>query len=264
MTCQTYHYDTARLGFGDGAPRPLRWYKHLEINFGATTWGAPLVYSHRILSQRGMHFKNYVYIASSDNTVRAYHEENLIAGDSTPLWTAWLGPPASGAGSNIGGVFGITSTPVLDPNHSKLFVCSRRELWPIRLPRNDTYFMHALNMYDGTILQSAELTDIADADRDFRFNALTQDQRGALNLVDRTVYATFAAFRGDDLEQYHGWLVGCDADDLTRQHYLPTTKTVLGGGCWGPGGAAASEDGSLMASILSFSAAAACGLRVVE
>jgi hypothetical protein len=250
MNCQTYHYDTARLGFGDGAPQPLRWYKHLEINFGAATRGAPLVYSQRILSQRGIHFRTYVYIASSDNAVRAYDEANLVAGDSTPLWITWLGTPASGANSNIGGVVGVTSTPVLDPNHSKLFVCSRRLFWPIRisrppLPPKTAYFMHALNMYDGTILQSAELTDIADADRDVRFNALTQDQRGALNLVDGTVYATFAAFSGNDLGDYHGWLVGCDANDLTNQHYLPTTKTVLGGGCWGPGGAAAAADGSL-------------------
>ena len=105
--------------------------------------------------------------------------------------------------------------------------------------------MHSISLLDGTVLQSAELSDAGAPDRNFEFDAAWQDQRGALNLVDGTVYATFAAFLGDDLGEYHGWLVGCEADDLKVQYFLPTTRTVLGGGCWGPGGAAAASDGSL-------------------
>jgi hypothetical protein len=231
----------------------MLWDDHYNVMIIGQTVTLLLPASSR-MQMNSLLYRTYVYIASCDsNTVTAYDEENLIAGNSTPLWVTWLGPSADGAGSNIGTPFGIASTPVLDPDHNRLFVCSRRYFLPSRVSQSHktpirqqiVYMMYALNMQDGTILQSAELKDIGDADRDVRFNPFTQDQRGALNLVDGTVYATFAAFRGDDLGDYHGWLVGCDANDLSNQHYLPTTQTVFGGGCWGPGGAAADSSYSL-------------------
>jgi hypothetical protein len=275
MTCETYHYDPARLGFGEGAPRGVRWYKHLEVKLGSATRGAPLVASRRFAP--GFYFRTfrtYVYVASSDNTVRAYNEDDLIAGNATPIWVTSLGTPTDSTDSNFDGskpVVGITSTPVLDPQHDRMFVCSRRYSLPLfehfSPTRNSVqkpqavlrakaraepgyrfsigYVMYSISLLDGTILQSAELVDAGAHDRNFQFDAVSQDQRGALNLVSGTVYATFAAFLGDDLGEYHGWLVGCEADNLRTQYFLPTTRTVLGGGCWGPGGAAAASDGSL-------------------
>jgi len=40
-------------------------------------------------------------------------------------------------------------------------------------------------------------------------------------------------------------VVSCNANNLNDQSYCSITKNVLGGGCWGPGGAAAVSDGSL-------------------
>jgi hypothetical protein len=77
------------------------------------------------------------------------------------------------------------------------------------------------------------------------FNGDVQDQRGGLNLVGGLVFATFAAYAGYDAFDYNGWLVGCDADNLLRQSYLALTRTVYGGGCWGPGGVVLGVDGSL-------------------
>jgi hypothetical protein len=250
-SCETFHYTPSRLGSGEGAPRILRWHKRLEIDLNAATRGAPLIYSQRVIAAQGVHFKTYVYIASSDNTVRAYDENALLAGHTiggwgqvVPIWAAQLGSPASGEGTNIGGDVGVTSTPVLDPDRNRLLVCSCHHK-KIRHGAGIQYFIYAIDMFDGKVLQSVELVDVGSPERNFRFEASAEDQRGALNLVNGVVYATFAAFRGDDLGNYHGWLVGCDADDLNIQNFLPTTRTVLGGGCWGPGGAAGAPDGSV-------------------
>ena len=134
MVCETYHYVPSRLGSGDGAPSGTRWYKHLEVSLGAAMRGAPLVAGRRFISVMGrFYFKNFVYVASSDNTVRAYSEDDLIAGDATPIWVTTLGRPTDPAGSNFDGPspVGITSTPVIDPQHDRMFVCSRRyfNLW---------------------------------------------------------------------------------------------------------------------------------------
>src|SRR5262249_39872604 len=68
------------------------------------------------------------------------------------------------------------------------------------------------------------------------------DHRGGLNLISGRVYATFADLLAFDKGTYHGWVVGCDANDLRNQVFFPVTSNLLGGGVWGPGGAAADLD----------------------
>jgi len=185
-----------------------------------------------------------VYIASCDTHIRAYDENDLINGVNAPIWSMSLGDAADPTGSNVGVAIGITSTPVLDPSKSRMFVCVC-QTFVAGLHKNFSYHMFAIDMFSGKILQSAELVDPGSPDRNFKFVGMVQDQRGALNLVGGIVYMTFAAFFGNDLGDYHGWLVGCEADDLKQQYFLPTTRTVRAGGCWGPGGAAAASDGSV-------------------
>lgn len=240
--CQTFHYDGGRLGLGDGAAIGSTWHKKIAVALGSAVRGAPLFLQGWVL-QEGPHAgetHNMVYVAASDNHVYAYAEDQLLAANTTPLWSVNLGPPVTRSGSNIPPPLGICSTPVLDPANSRMFVCAYQDAGG----GQSVYHMYALDLDTGTVIQSAPLSDPGAAGRP-TFDGNAQDQRGGLNLVNGRVYATFADFYAYDIGNYHGWVVGCNANNLNNQWYFSTTKNVLAGGCWGPGGAAAAADGTL-------------------
>jgi hypothetical protein len=240
--CQTFHYDAGRLGQGDGAAIGSSWHKKITVPMGSAVRGAPLFLQGWII-QEGPHAgetHNMVYVASSDNSVSAYAEDQLIAGNTNPIWTVNLGTPVTRTGSNIPPPLGICSSAVLDPANSRMFVCSYQDAGA----GVSVYKMYALDLDTGATVQSATLTDAGAAGRP-TFDASQQDQRGGLNLVNGRVYATFAAFYGFDAGTYHGWVVSCNSNNLNNQWYFSTTTNVLAGGCWGPGGAAAASDGTL-------------------
>jgi hypothetical protein len=116
--------------------------------------------------------------------------------------------------------------------------------WWLRGFAKPTYHITAHDIDTGAILDDARLFDIGAHGRP-RFDAGLQDQRGALNLVNGWIYATFADFYADDAGPYHGWVVGCNARNLKDQKFFPVTINGFGGGVWGPGGVAAAPDGSL-------------------
>jgi hypothetical protein len=239
-SCTTYHYDIARLGCGDGAPAGAPWHRFLSVNLGAAVRGAAL-------HLRARHFRHgphagkrhdVLYVASSDNHVYAFLEHELHAGSTTALWCAFLGNPVTRSGSNIPPPLGVCSTPVLDPDNDRMFVLSYQDI-----AGTGTYLMFSLDLDTGATIHQVRLHDPGAAGRP-TFDGNTVDQRGALNLVDGQIVATFADFLGYDAGPYHGWVVSCYASNLHHQLYLSVTTNVLGGGCWGPGGAAAA-DGSL-------------------
>jgi hypothetical protein len=109
---------------------------------------------------------------------------------------------------------------------------------------NGVYHPYVLDVNTGAVLRASALQDSGVPARP-TFDGHWQDQRGALNLVGGWVYATFADFAAYDLDVYHGWMVGWQASNPSVQRYVSTTRNVLGGGVWGPGGAAAASDGTL-------------------
>jgi hypothetical protein len=235
--CLTFHYDTERSGAGDGAPLGSKWSKHLDVNLGSAVRGAPLFVQNWLFEngdRRGQ-THNVIYIATSDNHVNAYVEDLLLRGDAVPFWSVFLGPPVTRSGSNIPPPLGVTSSAVLDPANGRLFVCSYQQADG---NASSVYNMYALDMDTGTVLQSATLHDPGEPGRP-TFDASQHDQRGGLNLVNNWLYCTFAAFLIDDEGEYHGWVVGCNANNLNLQSFFSTTTNVYGGGLWGPGGAAA-------------------------
>jgi hypothetical protein len=134
-----------------------------------------------------------VYIATSNNNVYAYAEDELLSGNTSPFWgPVNLGPPVTRSGSNIPPPIGVASTPVIDPANARLFVCSYQDAGP----SNSIYRMFALDIDTGTVIQSAVLSDPGTGVAGGRpiFDANQHDQRGALNLVDSNLYASFADF----------------------------------------------------------------------
>lgn len=240
--CQTFHYDSGRLGQGDGAAVGSSWHKKIAVPLGSAVRGAPLYLQGWIL-QEGPHAgetHNMIYVATSDNDMSAYAEDQLIAGISTPIWTVSLGTAVTRTGSNIPPPLGVCSSPVLDPANARMFVCSFQDAGS----GVSEYRMYALDLDTGVTIQSATLSDPGASGRP-TFDASQQDQRGGLNLVNGRIYATFAAFLAYDGGLYHGWVVSCNANNLNNQWFFSVTKNVLAGGCWGPGGAAAAADGTL-------------------
>ena len=106
------------------------------------------------------------------------------------------------------------------------------------------YHINVLDVNTGNVLSTTVLADHGGAGRP-TFNGVLQDQRGALNLVNGWVYASFADFLAYDAGDYHGWVVGWNTHHPHHQRYFPTTRTINGGGAWGPGGPAAAGDGTL-------------------
>jgi len=238
----TFHNDIQRTGAGDGAPAGSSWHRYAMVSLGSAVRGAPL-YLNAWLFQEGPHAgqtHNLVIIATSDNHVNAYAEDQLRSGSTASLWSTNLGPPVTRSGSNIPPPIGICSTPVLDPVNARMFVFSYQDAGG----GASLYKAVALDLDTGTVIQSATLQDPGAAGRP-TFDGTAQDQRGGLNLVNGRLYATFADFLGYDAGNYHGWVVGLNANNLNDQWYFSVTKSVLGGGCWGPGGVAAAPDGTL-------------------
>lgn len=251
VECFTFHYDVERSGTGTGAPASAVWHRYNAVNLGSTVRGA-LLYVQNWNFLWGPHAgetHNLVIVATSDNRVLAYAEDQLRLGSTTTLWSTNVGTPVTKAGgnpaaghpeSNIPYPLGICSTPVLDPMNARMFVVSYQDIGG----GNNAYFIFVLDLNSGNIIQSAKLQDPGGTGRP-TFDANLQDQRGGLNLVNGRVFASFAAFFAYDYGNYHGWVVSVNANNLNDQWFFSTTNTLLGGGCWGPGGVVAASDGTL-------------------
>jgi hypothetical protein len=244
--CSRYHNDPARSGWfqitARGVEKVANWRKYLDVALGTAVRGAPLLLEQWVARsgpRRGQAL-DMIFVATSDNRVNAYLVEDLRARRTNPLWSVTLGPPLQRGGSNIPPPLGVCSTPVIDETTAQMHVLSLQDAGGGR----GVYHVVVLDVETGKILKNAQLSDPGAGGRP-KFDGNVQDQRGGLNLVDGWVYATFADFLAFDAGPYHGWVVGWEAADPSKQRYFPTTRNVVGGGAWGPGGVAAAADGSL-------------------
>jgi hypothetical protein len=179
--------------------------------------------------------------------------------------TAITSVPSLDTGSDdLNPEIGITGTPVIDPAGNILYVVvMTKEM----IGGNAHYVqrLHAINIADGTDLVSPYLIgDTTNTNTNntqiyvfgngdgtvtdpyngtghpvVQFNALRENERGALNLMGDTVYVEWASF--GDAGPYHGWVVAWDVTHLTTTGW--SLKGVLnaspnGGsaGIWQSGG----------------------------
>jgi hypothetical protein len=91
---------------------------------------------------------------------------------------------------------------------------------PIR-PLHVIAFLHC-RFNDGTPMPGCPI-DVADALRDAPqpFNSRDQNERGALTIVDGTLYVPFGGHFGD-CGDYHRWVVGAFLTGATRRRSWPS------------------------------------------
>ncbi len=256
----TYGYNPSRNGwFAAAGPYSIGG-KYLSVKLGAAVRGAPLfVKNWRFDSgPRAGQSRDVVFVTTSDNQLYAFAEEELLKGESAPIWSQNLGHPSMNGCTNLPPPpIGISSTPVIDLPSRRMFVLalvddgseSRRCVDILRgtgahTYGNVTYYIDAIALDTGRILASVPLRDRGGEGRP-TFDANLEDQRGGLNLVNGRIYAVFGGLYYHDLCAYHGWVTSIDAHNLNDQFYFPLTKKLLGAGAWGPGGAAAANDATL-------------------
>jgi hypothetical protein len=171
---------------------------------------------------------------------------------------------------NITPEVGITGTPVIDPASNTLYVVAKTKE-TIQGAAHIVQRLHAVNLGDGTDRVAPFLigdttagntnntqiftygtgdgavTDPGTGLSLVQFNALREHQRGALSLVNGTVYVQWASHA--DFGPYHGWVVAWDVSNLAAglrlQDVFNTSPNGAGGGIWQGGGRLAFEpDGS--------------------
>ncbi len=196
--------------------------------------------------------------------------------------TTVLDADVSGNG-NISPVIGITGTPVIDPATNTLYLVAKTK----ETIGGNTHFvqrLHAVNISDGTDRVAPYLlgdttngntnntpiyvygtgynganNGVFDSVTDpyngtgkpvVQFSALHENQRGALNLVNNTIYVEWASH--GDTDPYHGWVVALDVSNLQTSGWRLSgvfCPSANGGeaGIWQGGGRLAFEaNGSAM------------------
>jgi hypothetical protein len=146
----------------------------------------------------------------------------------------------------LGSTIGITGTPVIDPNSNRLYVVAKTTENTAQV-----YRLHALDLSTGddvigsvVLKASSSGTGEGSANGTIAFNALTENQRPGLLLMDGIVYITFAAYSDDP--PYHGWVLAYNASDLNLVASFNTTPNTGGGGIWMSGAAPAGDsDGNV-------------------
>jgi outer membrane protein assembly factor BamB len=162
-------------------------------------------------------------VATEDNNVYA-----LDAATGKEIWTRSLGRPVPRSALGCGNInpLGVTGTPVIDePNGTLLLDAAVEDSGP-------HHRVFALSLKDGSPL-SGWPVDVADALGAKNFNARDQNQRGALAVLNGTLYVPFGGHFGD-CGNYHGWVVGFPLRDPRRASSWATR--ARGGGIWAPGG----------------------------
>jgi len=214
----TYHYDNYRTGWNQNETvlKPT--------NVTSTSFGLlhnialddqvdaqPLVVPGVLITAgkyQGTH--DVVYVPTERNTLYA-----IDVHTGTVLLNPNFGKPVVnplGCGNN-GPNVGITSTPVIDPGSSTLYVMIYTQD-----PSGPAYRLHALDLGSLTDKVTPQLVTASHTLTDgttFTFNAKYQRQRPALLLANGSIYAGFGSFCDLAANISRGWLLGWTAGSLT-------------------------------------------------
>ncbi len=186
------------------------------------------VYAQPLFVDGGGSGKDLLIIATELNNVHA-----LDAVTGAEIWTKNLGTPVPLSSMPCGNIdpFGITGTPVIDFASRTIFVDA------MTTPDSGATKKHlifALSVDTGAT-KSGWPVDVGAVAKNgtTTFNNPPQGQRGALAIVNGTLYVPFGGLYGD-CGAFHGWVISLPISDPTQVQSWATT--LMAGGIWAPGG----------------------------
>jgi Abnormal spindle-like microcephaly-assoc'd, ASPM-SPD-2-Hydin/PQQ-like domain len=151
------------------------------------------------------------------------------------LWSDQLGTPYNITScSDLVPDIGVTSTPVYDPSTNTVYVMA--------LVKEISYEYHlfGINASTGAITLKQRIAGTATNDSHITFNAITQNQRVGLLLMNGWVYAGFASYC--DHGTYNGFIGGVNVTTHATTLWTDESGTTdTKGGIWQSGGGLMSD-----------------------
>jgi hypothetical protein len=203
-----------------------------DLSFNGTIFGN--VYAQPLYIEGGPSGVAMIIAVTSSNNVYA-----LNAADGTVIWQDHVGAPVPQSDLPCGDInpLGITGTPVVDLPSRALFFDA------MTTPDNGTTKKHlifSLNVDTGTTNSGWPVDVNATATyAGVTFTSDTQNQRGALTVLNGIVYVNYGGHDGD-CGTYYGWLIGVPLNNPAG--VMAWSTMARGGGSWGVGGVV-SENG---------------------
>ncbi len=259
----TYHYDNARTG-QNLAETELEPSNVNSDSFGklfaqpvdGQIYGQPVELQNVAIPGKGTH--NVVYVATENDSVYAFDADDNSGANASPLWhisfvdqSKGITPiPSADVGTKmIYPEIGITSTPVIDPGSSTIYVVAATK-------ENGNYFQrfHALDVTTGAekfggpvvIQGSVPGSGWGSVNGMVSFDALRNNQRPALLLANNVVYIAWASHGLETVDPFHGWVIAYDKQNLKQVAAFATTPNGAQGGIWQSGdGLAADTNGNV-------------------
>jgi len=202
--------------------------------------GQPLYVQGLGIPSKGTH--NVVYVTTHHNEVYAFDADT----QGSPLWQVNLGPSVPGTDFNVADLteIGILSTPVIDITTNTLYVVAFT-----KESGTHVYRIHALDITTGEEKFGGPTVIAATAPGNYNldshngqiaFNPNNHLQRPGLALLNNTVYIAFASH--DDVDLWHGWLMGYNAASLQQVSVFLVTPNGWGAGIWQGGRAPVIDD----------------------
>jgi PQQ-like domain len=253
----TYHNDNARTG------QNLQEYALTPTTVSGGTfgkrWSCPLdgavyaqpLYMANLTIGGGTH--NVLFVATMNDSIYALDADNPAC---VTYWhVSFINPSANITTTSSasfkckdtqGSGFGITGTPVIDPNAMTIYLVTNTT-------ENGTVIqrLHALKVADGTernhspVAIQASVPGTGDGSSTVTFNAYYENQRPGLALAAGGVVIGWASHC--DSGPWYGWLMRYDATALTQSAaFNATPNHDGGGGIWMGAGAPAFDSSDNM------------------
>jgi hypothetical protein len=193
------------------------------------------IYAQPLFVDGGASGTDLLFIATESNNVYA-----LDAKTGAQVWTMNAGIPVPNSALSCGGLnpTGITGAPVIDFASRTIFFDAAT--FPNNGP-NVKHFIFALSIDTGALKSGwpVDVTAKVKTAQVTTFDDQTHGERGALAILNGTLYVPFGG-RDGDCNPYHGWVTAIPIDDPTTVSSWATT--LEGGGVWAQGGV--SSDGT--------------------
>jgi hypothetical protein len=211
--------------------------KLVTLNVDGSIFGQPLIVPGVTINGSS---HNVVYVATEHDSVYAFDADGA---STTPLWKVNLlangatTVPSGDVGSTIFPEVGITSTPVIDPVSSTIYVVAETK-------ENGSYVhrLHALDLvthaekFGGPVVIQASVagTGGGAVNGQITFDSASHLQRPALTLYNGMVLIGFGS-QGDN-GTWHGWMLAYNAATLQQAWQFNVTPNGADGAIWMAGG----------------------------